>query len=162
MKQVKDIMNASPLSCRKDETIQEVSNQMSKSNIGFLPVVDENKKVIGTITDRNIVLAIGKANKAPDKLKVHEAMESTVHTISQEDSADKALEIMRTKQVGRLPVVDSERRLKGVVSLLGIARKIKDSSEKNELGSQGKENIINTLQGIAERNRSTEKVLSQE
>lgn len=152
MKKVTDLMNAVPVSCSKDETIKNVVNQMSKSNIGFMPVVDENKKVIGTITDRDVALSLTKSDKTPDKLKVQEVMNASAHTIGQDEDASRALEIMRTKQVGRLPVVDKDLRLKGVVSLMGITRKIQNSNEKTEIEHQGKENIINTARAIAERN----------
>ena len=56
MKTVKEIMVSSPQYCGKHETLQTVAEKMSKSNIGSLPVVDENKKPIGIITDRDICL----------------------------------------------------------------------------------------------------------
>ncbi|HKC69800.1 MAG TPA: CBS domain-containing protein [Bacteroidia bacterium] len=65
---------------------------------------------------------------------------------------------MRTKKVGWVPVVDKEGRLKGVVSLMGIVRKIKDSSEKTELEYKGEENIINTLHALANRKQKLESI----
>jgi predicted transcriptional regulator len=152
MKAIKEIMKTAPLSCGKSETLQSVVNQMYKANIGFLPVVDENKKVIGTITDRDVFMALGKTNKTPKDLKVQEVMNKTAHLIGQDDTVVTALQVMRTKHVSRLPVVDSESRLKGVVNLARIARNVKDSSEKNELGHAGSENILNTFISLAERN----------
>lgn len=154
MKKVTELMNAAPVSCTKDENLKNVANQMSKSNIGFMPVVDESKKVIGTITDRDVALSLAKNDKTPEKIRVQDVMNQDAHTVSPEDDASRALEIMRTKQVGRLPVVDKDRRLKGVVSLMGITRRIRNANEKTEIEHQGKENIINTARAIAERNHS--------
>ncbi len=158
MKAIREIMATSPISCGKNETIQSVVSNMSKSNIGFLPVVDESKKVIGTITDRDVCLAIGKSNKPVHELKVHEVMNKNTHLIRQEEDVASALRIMRTNKVGRLPVVDTDNHLKGIVSLTRIARKIKDSQDKAELEYAGKENVINTLSAIAERNQSKKSV----
>lgn len=157
MKKVKEIMTTEPFSCQQNETIQTVANQMSKSNVGFLPVVDDSKKVIGTITDRDVALAMGNTEKSAKDIKVQEVMNQEVHTISPEDDATTALKIMRTKQVGRLPVIDKEQHLTGVVSLMGIARKIKNTTEKDLLERQGDENIVNTFYSIAERNANGRK-----
>lgn len=152
MKKISEIMTGTPLSCRANETIQSVASQMAKSRIGFLPVVDENKKVIGTVTDRDVTLAIGNTNKSANELKVQEVMSKEVETINPEAEATEALKIMRTKQVGRLPVVDSEEHLTGVVSLMDIARKVKDTPEKETIEHEGEENIVNTFYSLAERN----------
>ncbi len=152
MKQIKEVMRTPPISCKKDETVQSVAKQMFRSNIGFMPVVDDNQKVIGTITDRDVTMAIGRSNKSSDDLKVHEVMNYNPHTIQPHETASKALEIMRTRQVGRLPVVDDEKKLKGVISLMGLSRKITDSQEKSEIEHQGKENILNTFRILALRN----------
>jgi len=152
MTTIKELMADAPQSCRKSETIQSAANQMEKSNVGFLPVVDENQKVIGTVTDRDIALAVGRAASPGQTLQVQEVMSPQVYTVHPDDDATAALKIMRTKQIGRLPVVDSEHRLKGVVSLMGITRKITSIREKDEFEHKGKENIINTLRSIAERN----------
>src|SRR5258708_7014026 len=133
MKPVKDIMKLQPVSVVKNETVKNAVNQMDRSNIGFLPVVDENQKVVGTVTDRDIALAIGKLNKPANEIKVHEVMNSIIHSIKPEDDTASALKVMRTKKVGRLPVVDSENKLKGVVSLMGITRKVKEGNGLSEL-----------------------------
>jgi CBS domain-containing protein len=158
MKAVKEIMKTPAKSVVKSETIQSAAKTMYKSNIGFLPVVDENEKVVGTITDRDIALAIGKNSKPSQEIKVHEVMNSTIHTIKAEDDTAAALKLMRTKQVGRLPVVDSENRLKGIVSLMGIARTVKNDAKKEEVEYEGTENILNTLHSLAERNQKAEVV----
>jgi predicted transcriptional regulator len=158
MKAIKEIMATSPISCGKNETIKTVVGHMSKSNIGFLPVIDENKKVIGTITDRDVCLAISKASKPMNELKVMDVMNKKAHLIKQDEDVHAALKMMRTHQVGRLPVVDNENHLKGIVSLTRIVRKAKESSEKAEIEYSGKENVINTLSAIAERNKKKQNI----
>lgn len=152
MKTIKDVMSTSVQTVDKNANLQTAANQMSQSRIGFLPVVDENKKLVGTITDRDVALAVGKINKTPAEVKVQDIMSKTVHSVKQEDNATTALNLMRTKQVGRLPVVDKDQHLTGVVTLMGIARQIQNTPDKKELESEGPENILNTFYAIAERN----------
>lgn len=156
MEKVKEVMSNTPVSCKEDETIQQVANQMSKSNVGFLPVIDKNQKVVGTITDRDVVLSLARTAKAPAQLKVQEVMRKDTHTVAPEDDATKALEIMRTRKVRRLPVVDSDRRLRGIVSLTGIAKRIRNSSNRNQFEYQGKENFISTLHALADRDTNNQ------
>ena len=147
MKNVKELMVTNILSCKKDETIQKVSNMMAQSNVGFVPVVDETQKVIGTITDRDIALAVGKMNKLPKDIKVSEIMHSEVHTVSVEADATKALEMMKEKHLGRLPVVDGEKKLKGVINIARIAR---NSHEEEESGMEdGNQKLMETIHSLA-------------
>jgi len=153
MQTIESIMHAQPETVTKNETLKNAASKMERSNIGFLPVIDENQKVVGTLTDRDITLAIGKNTKGPQDIKVNEAMNPEIYTISPGEDAAAALKLMRTKQVGRLPVVDGENRLKGVITLTGIAKKVNKGNDQKELEYNGKENILNTLRSIAGRNK---------
>ncbi len=146
-------MVTSPRYCEKHETLQEVAEQMSESNIGSLPVVDEDKKPIGIITDRDICITVASnAHKPLSEIKVEEIINKRkIFTCSTEDNIQTALKIMRTKQVGRLPVVDTEQKLKGIVSLHTIVRKTPNNEEKMELEYKGEENIFKTLHSLASR-----------
>lgn len=117
-------MVKNPKVCSKYDAIQKVVKEMADSGIGTMPVVDKEKRVIGIITDRDICLAIGKTNKHISDLKVFEAMTHLAHTCSLEDAPQEVFEIMRTNKVGRLPVVDEENRLHGIVSLKTILQQL--------------------------------------
>lgn len=151
MRKVKEFMNDAPLSCGEEESIQSVANQMGASNIGFMPVVDLDKKIIGILTDRDICLTLGRGRQAANEVKVKEVMKKNGMTVTAEDDVKTALKIMRTKQVSRLPVVDSGNCLSGVISLTDIVRGITGQEEKEDLGYKGEENILSTLHAIAVR-----------
>lgn len=146
-------MVAAPKHCGRLETLQSVVSEMAKSNIGSLPVIDENKKVIGIITNHDVCVALGNSKRAPHEIKVQEVMTRDVHTCGPEDDAATVLKIMRTKRVSRVPVVDGHLKLQGILSLNGIVRGIHESIDRDEISFGGKENILNTLHSIAERNR---------
>jgi len=151
MKSIKDLMTLTPQFCSRNETLKEVAEKMARNNIGSLPVLDESQKVIGMITDRDIAMAVARNKNPANEVKVNEIMSAEVHSVKQEDDASAALKLMRTKKVGRLPVLDNEQHLKGMVTLNSIVRKVKESDDKAEIAFEGKENVINTLESIAER-----------
>ena len=152
MKTAKEIMVHSPEHCDQHETLLSVVGQMSKSNIGSLPVIDEDKKVIGIVTNHDVCMALGKTNKPPHEIKVHEVMSTNVHTCSQEDDAPTVLKIMRTNRVSRLPVIDEDNKLRGILSLNRMIRRVYDGSDKDEILFKGKENVLNTLRSITQEN----------
>ena len=153
MKTVKEIMVKNPKTCGKQDAIHKVVKEMADSGIGTMPVIDRENKVIGIITDRDICLAIGKTNKHISDLKVFEAMTHQAHTCGLDDEPKEVFDIMRANKVGRLPVVDEQNHLRGIVSLKTILRQLshnpltKDNSDK-----QLKNNIYYTLDSMEENN----------
>ena len=150
MKTVKEIMYGTPKYCTEKDSLQNAVKELSKDNIGSLPVVDSDKKVVGIITNRDVCSALGRTNRQFNELKVDEAMTREAHTCKPEDDVETALKIMRTKKVHRLPVVDKEGRLRGLLSLNAIVRGLV-GKEKPELEHAGQENIVKTLRAIAEK-----------
>lgn len=154
MKTLDQIMVDTPRYCGQNDSLQLVAEQMHKSNIGGLPVLDKNQKVIGMITDRDVCLALGKNPGRPvTELKVSDAIaQGKVHTLSINDDVKAALRTMRTKQVRRVPVVDNEQKLKGIVTLTHILRHTHGTSDEKEIAYSGEENVMKTLHSIAMHN----------
>src|SRR6185437_10332007 len=94
--------------------------------------------------------ALGRTNRQFNELKVDEAMTREAYSCKPEDDVQTALRIMRTKKVHRLPVIDKEGRLRGLLSLNAIVRNVV-GKEKPELEHAGEENIVKTLRAIAEK-----------
>ncbi|MGO4677999.1 CBS domain-containing protein [Bosea sp. 2YAB26] len=110
---------------RPDETLQAVSRRMAEEDIGFLPVGDVDR-LVGTITDRDIVvraLAEGRDGLA----LVRDVMTRDVKYCFEDEEMDHVIHNMGDNQIRRLPVVDRNKRLVGVVSLADGA--LKDSPE---------------------------------
>jgi CBS domain-containing protein len=152
MKTVKDIMVNFPKYIGKHETLQTVAEYMSKCNIGSLLVLDENQKLAGIITDRDITLTAGAYEQNLCEIKVQDVIRNKkIYTVSPDDDLQTALYLMRTKQVGRLPVIDKNQKLQGIVSLNHIVRKTHGSPEQDEIVYNGKENVMRTLHALAIR-----------
>lgn len=115
MKQVKALMSKDVQVIGADQTIQEAAMLMSKGNYGMMPV-GENDRMIGAISDRDIVIrAVAQGKDA--STKVRDVMSPGIFWTYEEDSIDKAAEIMSKHQIRRLPIVNADKRLVGIVAL---------------------------------------------
>lgn len=117
---VSDCMTAHVRLCAPNDTIQDAARTMKEMDVGLLPV-GENDRLVGTITERDIVIRALAAGKSLDT-PVKEAMSPGIHYCSDTDTIDKVAEKMAEEQVRRLPVLNEQKRLIGIVSLGDIAR----------------------------------------
>jgi len=102
-----------------DNTMQSAAQIMADLDAGFLPVAD-HERLIGVVTDRDIAIR-GVAAGKPPETSIREVMSAEVKYCFQEDEIDDVLENMGDIQIRRLPVVDSNKRLVGIVSLSDLA-----------------------------------------
>ena len=93
---------------------------MAEHDCGCIPVC-EGTKVIGIITDRDVTTRVVAARKNPELLPVTDVMIKTVYTVSEDQDADAAIDMMKTAQVRRLPVLDDDDELVGIVSPSDLA-----------------------------------------
>jgi CBS domain-containing protein len=119
---VKQIMQVDILFCRREDRLSRATQLMWDGDVGVLPVVDEDMRPVGMITDRDICMATYSQGLPPQALSVCGAMARVVFTCGPEYSLEQAQEIMRQNQVRRLPVVDETGRLVGLITLGDIAR----------------------------------------
>ena len=110
------------------DTIEDAARKMRDENLGFLPVCDESKQVLGTITDRDIAIR-AVADSLPGSTPVEEVMTGEVVACSPRDSLETALQLMAENHKSRIMCLDEEGRLVGVISLSDIAQLVGDASE---------------------------------
>jgi CBS domain-containing protein len=114
---VRDIMVETPKFCRPESNLIAAAETMSVSNCSLLPVVDQEGKVVGIITDRDICMTLAGKNQKPSDIRVRDAMSNRVPTCALDDDLKTALEKMEKSRVRRLPVVGRDGSLVGMVSL---------------------------------------------
>lgn len=114
---VKDIMSKNLIICSNDINVINISSIMKKYNIGFIPI-EKNKKIIGVITDRDIVINI-ISNKVNNDFSIENYVNNNIIHIEENSSIDKCLNIMKKNKVKRLIVVNKEK-IVGVISLSDI------------------------------------------
>jgi CBS domain-containing protein len=117
---VADVMSRDVKVASPDDTVAEVAKIMAKADTGILPV-GEDDKLVGMITDRDIAVRIAAEGKDPAKVKVREAMTPEVKYVYEDEPVQHVAESMAEQQVRRLPVMNREKRLVGIVSLGDIA-----------------------------------------
>lgn len=114
---VKEVMTASAVCCGPETNVGRAVELMWGRNVGILPVVNSDGKLIGVVTDRDICIALGTRNRLPGELTVGEIVVKKVFTCKPNDDIHEALSEMATHQVRRLPVVNDQNVPQGVLSM---------------------------------------------
>jgi CBS-domain-containing membrane protein len=119
---VNNLMTANPRTCQPNDNLDVAARIMWEADCGAVPVVDDNSRVIGLVTDRDICMAAYTQGMPLWAIAVTVAMAKNVITCRASDNVDAAESIMREARVRRLPVVDHEGKLVGMLSLNDLAR----------------------------------------
>jgi CBS domain-containing protein len=127
---VSDVMTTRPRAVTPQTPVSQVAELMREEDVGAIPVV-EGDQLVGMVTDRDIVVRAIAGGKDPRGMPVAEVASKDLVTVDPDEDLDDALRKMAQNQVRRLPVVDEENRLVGVVSQgdVALAAKEKDVGE---------------------------------
>jgi CBS domain-containing protein len=112
----KNLMTSDVKSCSADADLASVAKIMWDRDCGSVPVVNEERRVIGVITDRDICIAAATRSTAPANIRVRDVMTGHVYTCSPDEDVRTVLNTMQKGRVRRLPVVDQKQRLVGIIS----------------------------------------------
>lgn len=123
---VKEIMTPDPTCCTPDTTLPEVARLMMNNDCGEIPIVDnlESRKLVGVVTDRDIVCRAVAADRNTTATHVADVMSGDIITIGQENDVDECCDKMEQHQIRRIPVTDAEGKICGIVAQADIARQI--------------------------------------
>jgi CBS domain-containing protein len=124
-RKIRDVMTSNPKSVEPSTPVQQVATLMRDEDVGPIPIV-ENGTVTAIVTDRDIVLNVVAEGKDPSSTTVGEIASRDLITVDPEQTLDEALRLMARRQVRRLPVVEEDGRLVGIVAQADIARLGKD------------------------------------
>jgi CBS domain-containing protein len=125
--QVQDVMNTHVQSCQPTTNLAAAAGVMWDHDCGVLPVVDDAGQVIGMITDRDIAIAVATKGRPAGEIAVRDVISDTVYSCAPEDDVHAALKTMRHEKVRRLPVVNAEGRLQGILCLNDIALRAEEA-----------------------------------
>lgn len=118
---VRSLMTAAVRTCRVEDCLADAARVLWDDDCGALPVLS-NDRVVGMLTDRDVCMATYTQGKSPAELRVEAAMSRQLFSCAPDESVGSALGIMSDKRVRRLPVIDAEGELVGVLSLADVAR----------------------------------------
>lgn len=129
-----EIMTKAVRSCTKEATLSEVGLIMVSGNCGIVPVVDAHYKVLGVVTDRDLLVNLVKHDAKPSEICVEKIMGTAIYTCRPDDSLESVLNLMGQRKVRRLPVTDENGILKGIISLDDIVLESHETSHTLEGG----------------------------
>jgi CBS-domain-containing membrane protein len=132
---------------------------MWERDCGVIPVVDEDDKVVGMITDRDICMAAALTGRDLSNLDVGSVISGLVTTCKSEDDVQSALTSMRENQLRRLPVIDADGKLQGVLSLNDLVLKAERDKDKKTPGLTYID-VIDTYRAICQHRTGEERVRS--
>jgi CBS domain-containing protein len=118
--QLKDVMTRNVQLTDPGTTLKSAAALMRDGDLGLLPV-GENDRLIGTLTDRDIVISAVAEGKDPNSTAVRDAMSEGIAYCFEDQSVDEAADVMRERQIRRLPVLNRDKRLVGIVALADLA-----------------------------------------
>jgi CBS domain-containing protein len=128
---VRRIMTAAVNTCSPSDSLNRAAQILWDTNCGSVPVVDGGGKLIGMLSDRDICMASFTQNRPLPAIVVDSAMSRVVYTCSPSESILRAMDIMSMRQVRRVPVVDENGRLAGIVALADVARYVQSLPGKD-------------------------------
>ncbi|OFZ18279.1 MAG: hypothetical protein A2X94_07530 [Bdellovibrionales bacterium GWB1_55_8] len=131
--QLKDIMTTQVEIITPDATVEAAAKKMDDTDVGALPVCD-NDRLVGIITDRDIVVRSISVGQDPKQTFVRDVMTtSSIIYAFEDDQVEGAAELMEKKQVRRLPIMNRKKRMVGMVSLGDLAVHVKDQKLAGEV-----------------------------
>jgi CBS domain-containing protein len=133
---VNELMTKHVATIRSGDTASEALRMMWDCDCGSLPVIDDDSKAIAIVTDRDIAMTALFRDLPPSALRVSEAMSKDIQSCAPDDSVASAEQIMRAHQIRRLPVLDGERRLVGVLSMADIVRSAARKGQRKGVAAQ--------------------------
>jgi CBS domain-containing protein len=124
-KSIRQAMTSNPCSIDADKPVAYAAKMMKEEDVGLAPVV-EGDRLVGTLTDRDIAIRVVAEGRDPQSTTVREVASTDLVTIDPDQDLDEALRLMAKNQVRRLPVVEEDGKLAGVVAQADVARHASD------------------------------------
>jgi CBS domain-containing protein len=133
-KTIREVMTSKLCSIDTDKTVAYAAKMMRDEDVGLAPIV-EGDRLVGVLTDRDIAVRVVAEGRDPEQVKVTEVASGDVVTLDPQQDLDEALRLMARHQVRRLPVVEEDGRLVGVLAQADVAKEA-DEARTGEVVEQ--------------------------
>lgn len=145
---IRELMTVQPESCGPETNLSAAAMIMWRNDCGVVPVVGENHKVLGVLTDRDICMAVATRHCAADTVCARDLMSGRLVSVGPDDDVEVALDLMRLEQVRRLPVVGPDDTLVGIISMNDLI--LHTATERGRRhGTLTPETLLHALKGIS-------------
>jgi CBS domain-containing protein len=130
-----DVMTPQPVCCEPEDSVTKAADMMRQHDVGSLPVVESRSsgRLIGIVTDRDLVTKVVARNRPVGDAKVKDAMTTDPASCKEDDDVDRAVAQMAERQVRRMPIVDDAGRLTGIIAQADIATRMHRDQKTGEL-----------------------------
>ncbi|HET9793422.1 MAG TPA: CBS domain-containing protein [Thermoanaerobaculia bacterium] len=157
---VQAIMTSSPFFATRDATVSDVARIMAEKEVGVVPIVDETRRLLGILTDRDVCKAIATTNCAACDIPALELASRPVISCGPEEELESALKTMRDHHIRRLPVVDAKSKLQGILSIDDVVLRSEEAMEATH-STISFGDAVRTLKAIyGERSPRRQRVIS--
>ncbi len=135
MKKCDQVMTKEPVCCLPNDLVSKAAELMKSEQIGSIPVIEneQTRKLVGIVTDRDLALRIVAEGLDAKTTKVEIVMTRHVVTCHAEDDLQKALDAMSNHQLRRIPVVDGENKIVGIIAQADVARRVNEPEKTAQL-----------------------------
>lgn len=135
MKKCNDVMTKNLICCRPEDLVVKAAQLMQSENIGSIPVIEneQNQKLVGIVTDRDLALKIIAKGQDAKSTKVETVMTRQVVTCRAEDDLQKALDAMAEHQLRRILVVDKNHQVVGIIAQADVATRVNQPEKTAEM-----------------------------
>ena len=135
MKKCNEVMTKEPVCCLPEDTVAKAAQLMQRDNIGSIPVIENDKtqKLVGIVTDRDLVLKVVAKSQDAKSTKVESVMTRQLVTCHAEDDLQKALDAMAEHQLRRIPIVDNNHKIVGIIAQADVATRVNQPEKTAEM-----------------------------
>lgn len=129
------VMTKNPICCQPSDSVMKVAQWMKRENIGSIPVIenDETRKLVGIVTDRDLALKVVGQGSDPKSVQVEEVMTHKLVTCQPDDDIQRALARMSEHQLRRIPIVNDENKILGIISQADVATRVNQPEKTAEV-----------------------------
>ena len=135
MSRCKEVMTHDPICCHPAEPVTRAAALMRDHDVGSIPVVESSgsKRLVGIVTDRDLVVKVLAKGHGVEAATVGEAMTSNPTSCGEDEDVERAVQLMKERQVRRMPIVDGGGSLVGIIAQADIATRIDRDAKTGEL-----------------------------
>ena len=135
MNKCNDVMTKDPICCLAGDLVVKAAKLMKDENIGSVPVVEtvQTRRLIGIVTDRDLALKVVAEGRDAKSTKVEAVMTHNLVTCSPDDDLKKAMDAMSENQLRRIPIVDKDGRILGIISQADVATRVNQPEKTAEM-----------------------------
>ena len=129
MKKCSEVMTKNPVCCVPGDRVAKVAQLMKNTDVGSVPIVEDehSRRLVGIVTDRDLALKMVAEGRSALTAKAEEVMSVGMVTCRAEDDLEKALDAMSGKQLRRIPVVDDDGKIVGIIAQADVATRVNRS-----------------------------------